>query len=65
MTVNDDPVAWLDLQVHPTDGEPFTARTKCLIPRLDVPQFQPGRTVPVRYDANNHQRVAVDMYRYN
>jgi hypothetical protein len=64
MTVNDDPVAWLDLEVRPENESAFQARTKCLIPRLDVPQFQPGCTVPVRYDPADHTRVAVDVYRY-
>jgi hypothetical protein len=65
MTVNDDPVALLDLEVHPEKGEPFKAQSKCLIPRLDVPQFQPGHTVPVRFDPADHRRVAVDAYHYN
>jgi hypothetical protein len=65
MTVNDDPVALLDLEVHPENGEPFQAKTKCLIPRLHVSQFQQGHTVPVRYDPKNHSRVAVDAYNYN
>ena len=64
MTVNDDPVAWLDLEVRPDSAPAFQARTKCLIPRLDVPQFQPGRTIPVRYDPADHARVAVDVYNY-
>jgi hypothetical protein len=63
MTINDDPVAVLDLEVHP-DGQPaFTARAKCLISRLDVPQFQPGCTIPVVYDPGDHGRVGVDYYK--
>ena len=64
MTLNDDPVAWLDLEVRPDTGPVFQARTKCLIPRLDVPQFQPGCTIPVRYDPVDHARVGVDVYTY-
>ena len=63
MTLNDDPVAWLDLEVRPENAPPFQARAKCLIPRLELPQFQPGRSVPVRYDPANRARVAVDLYR--
>ena len=63
MTINDDPVAWLELEVHP-DGQPvFTAKAKCLISRLDVPQFQPGCTIPVVYDPADHSRVGVDYYK--
>jgi hypothetical protein len=64
-TVNDDPVVYLDLEVHPDAGPAFGAMTKCLISRLDVPQFQPGRTIPVRYDPADHTRVGIDVYKYN
>jgi hypothetical protein len=60
MTINDDPVAYLDLEVHPANGAAFRARTKCLISRLEVPQFQPGCSIPVRYDPADHTRVGVD-----
>ena len=62
ITVNDDPVAWLEVDVHPTKGAAFRAKTKCLISRLDVPQFQPGSSIPVRYDPADHTRVGVDVY---
>lgn len=32
--------------------------------RLDIPRFQPGETVPVRYDPQNPARVALDVYHY-
>jgi hypothetical protein len=64
VTVNDDPVVLLDLEVHPDAGAAFTARTKCLISRLDVPQFQPGCEIPVRFDPANHTRVGIDFYKY-
>ena len=64
MTINNDPVVWFELEVHPDGETPFLAKTKCPISRLDVPQFQPGRTVPVRYDAADHKRVALDVYEY-
>jgi hypothetical protein len=63
ITINDDPVAWLDLEVHPAKGAAFRARTKCLISRLEVPQFQPGCSIPVRYDPGDHTRVGVEVDR--
>ncbi len=63
-TVNDDPVVWLEVEVHPDNGAAFQAKTKCLISRLDVPQFQPGCTIPVRYDPADHTRVGIDVYKY-
>ena len=62
MTLNDDPVVWFELDVHPPTGTAFQAKAKCLISRLDIPQFQPGRMVPVRYDPADHTRVALDVY---
>jgi hypothetical protein len=64
MTLNDDPVALLRLEVHPRQGDAYEATAKVLIPRLHVPQFQPGATVPVRVDPRDKMRVAVDVYRY-
>ena len=60
ITINDDPVALLEVEVHPAHGATFRARTKCLISRLEVPQFQPGCSIPVRYDPADHRRVGVD-----
>jgi hypothetical protein len=37
ITINDDPVAWLEVEVHPPKRAAFRAKTKCLISRLDVP----------------------------
>ena len=62
ITINDDPVAWLELEVHPTKGAAFRAKTKCLISRLDVPQFQPGSSIPVLYDPADHTRVGANVY---
>lgn len=64
MTLNNDPVVWLQIEVHPEGEASFEAKTKCPISRLDVPQFQPGKTVPVRYDPNDHSRIALDVYEY-
>ena len=65
MTVNDDPVIGLEVLVYPADGQPWRATIeKSLISRLDVPRFQPGQTIPVRYDPQNPSRVAVDVYHY-
>jgi len=65
ITVNEDPVIGMDVQVYPTEGETWRATIpKSLISRLDIPQIQPGQVVPVRFDPQNPQRVALDMYGY-
>lgn len=65
ITVNDDPVIGMAVQVYPETGKPWRAKIeKSLVSRLDIPRFQPGETVPVRYDPQNPARVALDVYRY-
>lgn len=65
ITVNHDPVVGLEVEVRPADRPPYRARIeKTLISRLDVPQFQPGKVIQVRFDPREPGRVAVDVYRY-
>ncbi len=60
-TINNDPVVEFVLSVTPPDGNPYEAHTKALVSRLDIPAFQPGRVVPVKYDPQMPTRVALDM----
>lgn len=65
ITVNDDPVIGMEVEVYPAEGEPWRATIpKSLISRLDIPQFQPGQTVHVRFDPQDRSRVGLDEYRY-
>jgi hypothetical protein len=65
MTVNNDPVIGLRVEVTPEGRAPYNATIKkALISRLDVPQFQPERVIPVRVDPTDPQRVAIDFYGY-
>lgn len=64
MTVNDDPVVNLLLEVRPADGNQYQAQTKALISRIDVPQFQPGNVIPVVYDPKDPAQVAINVYKY-
>jgi hypothetical protein len=60
-TVNDDPVIGMEVEVRPDDGDPYQAViAKTWISRLNIPQFQPGRILAVRYDPQDRTRVAVD-----
>ena len=61
-TINDDPVVEFVLEVSAPDGGTFEARTEALVSRLDVPQVQPGRVVPVKFDPNDRSRVALDLW---
>ena len=56
--VNNNPVLRITLEVTPSDGRPFEAETEKLISLTQLPQFQPGAVVPVRYDPDT-QEVAI------
>ena len=60
VTINQDPVVAFVLEVHPEHGATFRANTRALVSRLDVPQVQPGHTVPVKYEPKQPSRVAID-----
>jgi len=61
-TINNDPVVEFVVRVVPEGGEAYEAHTKALVSRLDVPAFQPGRVVPVKYDPANPARIAFDLW---
>lgn len=65
ITVNDDPVIGMRVEISRSDGTTYTAAIpKSLISRLDVPRFQPGANVPVRIDPRDPNLVALDAYSY-
>jgi hypothetical protein len=58
--INNAPQVVLGLEVHPATGAaPFIARCVSLVSQLQIPQVQPGCTVPVRFDPSNFNRVAL------
>jgi hypothetical protein len=60
-TVNDDPVIGMRVEVQPDDRPAFESTIKrYIISRLEVPQFQAGRVLQVRFDPNDLTAVAVD-----
>lgn len=62
--LNDNPIIRLDLLVRPPDRPPFRATVpRFMITYLQVPQFQPGKVIPVRYDPRDPSRVAPDLDR--
>lgn len=61
-SINDNPVIGMKVLVLPADRAPFEARIeKTTISRIATPQFQPGNTVPVRFDPKNPAGIAVDF----
>jgi len=62
VTVNNDPVVGFQLLVYPPDRPPYPGETKALISRLHIPRIQPGALLPVKFDPENPQRLALDIY---
>ncbi|MEO8505054.1 MAG: hypothetical protein ABI609_14235 [Acidobacteriota bacterium] len=62
-SVNNEPVIGIRVRVLADDRAPFEAEIpKALIGILQVPQFQPGRQVPVVYDPRDPSKVGLDIY---
>jgi hypothetical protein len=60
VTINDQPLLTLTLEVEGAFGGPYVVSFETVVPRYAVPRVQPGETVPVKIDPNDRQRVAVD-----
>jgi hypothetical protein len=60
MYVNEQPQIGMILQVQPTDGTaPFQAEAKKVVSMIQIPQFQPGGMLEVKYDPANPKAVAI------
>jgi hypothetical protein len=65
ITVNEDPVISLKVEVSRPDGSAYPVIIpRSLVSRIDIPRFQPGSTVAVRVDPKDALIVALDEYRY-
>lgn len=60
--INNNPVVGFLLEVHAEGLQPYTAETKALISILMIPQIQPGANLKVKYDPENPNRVALDIW---
>ncbi len=55
------PVVKLLLEVRPQGRPPYQVETKMMLNRMDIPQIQSGKVVPVKIDPRRPQRVAIVM----
>ncbi len=60
--VNNNPVVGFLLEVHAEGMLPYKAETKALISILMIPQIQPGAVLKVKYDPEDPNRVALDIW---
>ena len=54
---NNQPEVNISLQIHPSQGEDFLAQTTTVINPVYLPKFQPGMTINVVYNPNDHKQV--------
>lgn len=59
-TINNQPKCHIGLRVEPKDGDPFDAVATQLVLLTQIPQFQPGTVVTVRYDPADRRKVALE-----
>ncbi len=57
---NDQPQVKVWVKVEPDKAEPYEAMTKMVISPVYIPQFQPGKRVRVRYDADDPTKIAIE-----
>jgi len=62
VTVNNRPQVRLALEITPEGSfqAPYQAETKMLISMVQIPQFQPGTRLIVRYNPQNIGEVAIE-----
>jgi hypothetical protein len=60
VTINDQPLLSVVLEVSDGFGSPYQVALETVVPRYAVPQVQPGSVVAVRVDRQNPQRVAIE-----
>jgi hypothetical protein len=61
VTVNNDPVAALTLDVAVGDGVPYRVETRQLVSRMAVGALQPGTRLPVLVDPTDKNQVVIDF----
>ncbi len=59
-TFNDQPQVRILLRVTPEEGEPFESTATMIINPFYAPLFQPGKTVMVRYDAEDRSKITIE-----
>ena len=60
--VNYNPQVGLQLEVQPPTGSPYMAQVNVVVPMVNIPQFQPGITLPVKISPTDPSKVELDVY---
>lgn len=57
--INNQPQVNIVLQVFPPGGQPYQTQITKILSMIEIPQYQPGAQVQVRYDPQNPMKVAI------
>lgn len=57
--INNQPQVNIILMVYPQGGAPYQAQITKILSMIEIPQYQPGAQVQVRYDPMNPAKVAI------
>jgi hypothetical protein len=60
VTINDQPLATLTLEVYDGSKPPYQVKIETIIGRLDIPRFQPGVMLAIKIDLQDPQKVVLD-----
>lgn len=60
-TINNQPLMKFRLRVQPAYGQSYEAKTMRILPYLFFGNLNPGATVPVKYDPQKPEDVALDL----
>lgn len=60
VTVNDNPMVKLELEVTPPRGSTYVTMTKVVVSRLNPMMYGPGTVLPVKIDLKDQMLVVVD-----
>jgi len=63
VTINDQPLLNLQLEVQDGNVPPYPVSLDTVIPRSAVPQFQPGAVIPIKIDPENPDKIIIDWQR--
>lgn len=58
--INEQPKCRIGLRVEPASGAPFETSAVQVVLLTQIPQFQPGQVVTVRFDPADHAQVAIE-----
>lgn len=61
VTINDQPFLNLKLLIEDGQSPAYEINFDTVLPRTDVPQFQPGAVFPIKIDPRNPKKVTLDF----